>query len=75
MEKEFKQAPSLFSTSSYLSMNFCFLFSVWAPIGFDRSRKFAGFVRSSLCAETHGTVHGNYIYKHACGHHWKKVPD
>lgn len=44
-ELKYIPSPSMFSTSSYLWMNICLLFSVWAPIGFDRSRKVAGFER------------------------------
>ena len=40
--------PSLFSISSYLSTNISRLFSVWAPIGLDRSRNVAGLERSRV---------------------------
>lgn len=42
-------STSILSTSSYLCMNICLLFSVWAPIGLDRSRKVAGFDRLRVC--------------------------
>ena len=40
--------PLLSSISSYLSTNISFLFSVWAPIGLDRSRNVAGLDRSRV---------------------------
>lgn len=47
-EREQVPSPSVFSTSSYLSMNICLLRSVWAPIGLDRSRKVSGLDRSRV---------------------------
>lgn len=44
-ELKYAPSPSVSSTSSYLWMNICLLLSVWAPIGFDRSRNVAGIDR------------------------------
>lgn len=47
-----KHSPSLFSTSLKRWMNLCFLSTVCAPMGFDRSRNVWGLVRFRVWKET-----------------------